>query len=82
MKRMPLVLLFVIAPTLGGYMVGAAQPQVAHFKITVTTTDRGAGFKMVCERGCHWEDLSFGCGPSRTDCSGQVDESGVGNQRP
>jgi putative transposase len=65
-----------------GPLVGTAQPQVAHFKITITTTDRGAGLKMSCERGSHWNDLSFGCAPSRADCSAQVDESGVGNQRP
>ena len=80
MERLAAVLLFAIALTAGGYLVGNAQAELAHFKLTVTTTDRGAGVKMTCERGCAWKELSFGC-DGKVECSGHVDEYGLGDHR-
>ena len=60
----------------------AAQSPLAEFKVTVKTTDRGAGFKITCERGCAWKELSYGCGDGKAECTAMVDAKGVGGVRP
>ena len=81
MKRFLLASLLVLGPSTGGYFVGAAQVRLASFHVTITTTDRGAGVKMTCDRGCAWTELTFGCGSDRADCTAQIDEYGVGRDR-
>ena len=81
MKRIALVLLLVVTPTLGGYLYGATQSPLAEFKVTIKTTDRGAGFKITCERGCAWKELSYGCGDGKAECTAMVDAKSVGGVR-
>jgi len=75
MRPIALMLLFVGSLGLAWRMSGAAATP-ADFRVTIKTTDGGAGVEMECQRGCAWTKLTFAC-DGNVECAAVVDAFGV-----
>ena len=76
-NRLVLILSIFIGLTINGALLDAANSRtVVKFEIEVTVDRVNNGVKFRCMEGCHWETLSFSCGPD-IDCVSTIDEFGT-----
>lgn len=70
-----LCLLLVTGSGLPVFSQGNASPEIASFLILIETTD--VGFKMTCEKGCAWKELTFDVNPYKPQA---IDQWGMTSQ--
>lgn len=66
---------FVLALVLAAWRMGAAQPSISDFTLTLEPAADGA--RLACMKGCAWTTVTFGCGATQP-CRAQVTQLGVG----
>ena len=75
--RLVLILSVFIGLTINGALLYAANGRTGvEFEIEVAVDRINNGVKFRCMEGCHWETLSFSCGPD-IDCVSTIDEFGT-----
>lgn len=70
--RLVFISLVTVVLTWGAW--AASEEKIPHFAFVVKQTD--TGFKMTCEAGCAWRELSYSC-EGKVPCCAKVDERGI-----